>query len=48
MDAQDLKTMDKQIRENISTAAETAKETEAPAPSELYTDIYATDDNFDD
>ena len=36
------------VYQSTAYAAETAKETSEPAPSELYTDIYATDDNCDD
>ena len=37
----DLKKLDKQVKEIISGAAEFAQESPEPAPSELWTDIYA-------
>jgi pyruvate dehydrogenase E1 component alpha subunit len=38
---EDLKGMDKEIRQIVNTAAEFATESPEPAPEELYTDIYA-------
>jgi len=37
----DLKAMDKQIRQTVNTAAEYATESPEPAPEELYTDVLA-------
>jgi pyruvate dehydrogenase E1 component alpha subunit len=37
----DLKALDKQIRQVVNTAAEFATESAEPAPEELYTDVFA-------
>ncbi len=39
--ADDLKAIDKEIRQIVNTAAEFATESPEPAPEELYTDVYA-------
>jgi pyruvate dehydrogenase E1 component alpha subunit len=37
----ELKAMDKEIRQIVNTAAEFATESAEPSPDELYTDVYA-------
>ena len=39
----DLKAIDKEIKEIVNASAEFAKESPEPDPSELWTDIYADD-----
>ena len=39
--ADDLKAIDKEIRQIVNTAAEFATESPEPSPQELYTDVYA-------
>jgi pyruvate dehydrogenase E1 component alpha subunit len=38
---EDLKAIDREIKETVNAAAEFAKESPEPALSELWTDIYA-------
>jgi pyruvate dehydrogenase E1 component alpha subunit len=39
----DLKSIDKEIKDIVNASAEFAKDSPEPDPSELWTDIYATD-----
>tara|TARA_Y100000588_G_C14157706_1_gene883396 strand:+ start:55 stop:1086 length:1032 start_codon:yes stop_codon:yes gene_type:complete len=41
LNAEELSEIDQKIRLDVRTAAEIAKEAQQPAPSELYTDVYA-------
>ena len=40
--AEKLKEIDQKIKLDVRNAADLAREAEQPAPSELYTDVYAT------
>lgn len=43
-----LKKIDQEIRSTVRKAAEVAKEENFPSPSELYTDVYASNDSAND